>query len=395
MNLDGGWTGEDVDPVGDASSPTRAEPVWPGRPGQPGRSALFEIPNSTRGFEAACQRATCSSRSGTCDYTPVDGGDIAGRARPAVDVLVIPDGYRQLRDPGARHEGQAGPPRLGQRRWPDRRLAGRRRGRGQGRRVDRSSSATRKTNMPGHARPGRRSTRPARWPPASAIATGSCTRTTGRCSRASGTAVGDLPGAGHARLRDVRPGHRGRHAGRHGRRRRRGGRRRGVSSRSPSTRTSGPGPQGTQRMLWNAIVGPDPAALGPGWRPARKARAAAEKAAARRGGDAARPRLGHPHPGRRQRMRRRRPRSSSAAAPRSSARTSTVTSLFLVANRHDLSYDEHPFFTLVVARPREAGIRPPGGQPAVASTDGPAARYLRVAGPPRVLALSSGDLHDA
>ena len=57
------------------------------------------------------------------------------------------------------------------------------------------------------------------------------------------------------------------------------------------------------------------------------------------------------------------------AAPRRRGRppaTSTATSLFLVANREDLSYDEHPFFTLVVADLAEGRHHAAGGQPAVA-----------------------------
>ena len=72
----------------------------------------------------------------------------------------------------------------------------------------------------------------------------------------------DLPGRRHARLRDVRPRHRRRQ--------------RWPARRPSSTRPSAPGgsssfsidpnfrawTQGTQRMLWNAIVGPDPAGFG-------------------------------------------------------------------------------------------------------------------------------------
>jgi hypothetical protein len=113
--------------------------------------------------------------------------------------------------------------------------------------------------------------------------------------------------------------------------------------------------QGTQRLLWNAILGPDP--VGPAVAPAAgsKARAAAEKAAAeavanvRDLGSAIRIRVAT---------------SDAAATARILARRGAEVvredlgddTLFLVANRDDLSYDEHPFFTLVVRDLESAGI---------------------------------------
>ena len=128
--------------------------------------------------------------------------------------------------------------------------------------------------------------------------------------------------------------------------------------------------QGTQRLLWNAIVGPDPPAFGAAAPAGSKARAAAEKAAptaARRLPDA---RLGHPDPGRRRGCGRDGQDPATATAPRSSGIDVGGEVLFLVANRKDLSYEEHPFFGLVVRDLEKAGITTTGGQPAVAARPG-------------------------
>ena len=114
--------------------------------------------------------------------------------------------------------------------------------------------------------------------------------------------------------------------------------------------------EGTQRILWNAIVGDDAPGF-TGLAAGSKARAAAEKAAA----DAAATLLD----------------LGSAIRIRVAKADATATAkvlqrhgaevvrqtvdgdvLFLVANREDLSYDEHPFFTLVIADLAAAGVTP-------------------------------------
>ena len=124
--------------------------------------------------------------------------------------------------------------------------------------------------------------------------------------------------------------------------------------------------QGTQRLLWNAIVGPDPAGFGPGLLAGSRARAAAEKAAL----DAASklPNFGSA-------IRIRVARTDAAAAAKIlSRRGSDVVridlgseTLFLVANRRDLSYEEHPFFGLLIRELETRRDRPSGRQPAVGS----------------------------
>jgi hypothetical protein len=115
--------------------------------------------------------------------------------------------------------------------------------------------------------------------------------------------------------------------------------------------------QGTQRLLWNAIVGADPALKAPALAAGSKARAAAEKAAT----DAA-DRL---------------PALGSAIRIRVAAVDATATAkilsrrgaevvridlgsevLFLVANRKDLSAEESPLFGLVLGDLDKAGIDP-------------------------------------
>jgi hypothetical protein len=114
--------------------------------------------------------------------------------------------------------------------------------------------------------------------------------------------------------------------------------------------------QGTQRLLWNAILGPDAAsALPAGLAAGSRERAAAEKAAA----DAADrlPQLGSA-------IRIRVATGDALAAAKILNRHGAETVriqlngevLFLVANRKDLSYDEHPSFGLIVRDLQAAGI---------------------------------------
>ena len=113
--------------------------------------------------------------------------------------------------------------------------------------------------------------------------------------------------------------------------------------------------QGTQRLLWNAIVGPDPVGFGAAAPAGSKERAAAEKAAQ----DAA---AGVVEFGSAIRIR---VAASDAAATarilnRHGAEVVRIDLggevLFLVANRKDLSFEEHPYFGTVVRDLERAGI---------------------------------------
>jgi hypothetical protein len=113
--------------------------------------------------------------------------------------------------------------------------------------------------------------------------------------------------------------------------------------------------QGTQRLLWNAIVGPVPVGVGAAPLAGSKERAAAEKAAQDAAGavvefgSAIRIRV----------------RAADAAVTakilnRHGAEVARIDLgaevLFLVANRKDLSYEEHPYFGTVVRELDKAGI---------------------------------------
>ena len=114
--------------------------------------------------------------------------------------------------------------------------------------------------------------------------------------------------------------------------------------------------QGTQRLLWNAIVGRPRRGAAAAPLAGSRQRAAAEKAAADgRCGDPE-PRVGDPHPGRRGRCR----GTRSKVLRRHGAEVVRLDvdgdALFLVANRKDLSYDEHPTFPLIVRDLERAGV---------------------------------------
>ena len=91
MNLGGGWTGEPVAPTG-AVVPAQAPPAPPALPADVPSVALFEIPNSTRGFEAAFQAKYLFEQVWHLPYEDVTAADIAA-GLAGTDVLVIPDGY--------------------------------------------------------------------------------------------------------------------------------------------------------------------------------------------------------------------------------------------------------------------------------------------------------------
>ena len=115
--------------------------------------------------------------------------------------------------------------------------------------------------------------------------------------------------------------------------------------------------QGTQRLLWNAIVGPDPAGFGAAPLAGSRERAAAEKAAQDAAasvvdfGSAIRVRVAAA--------------DAVATAKILSRRGAEVARinlgnevLFLVANRKDLSAEESPLFTFIVRDLAKAGIDP-------------------------------------
>ncbi len=112
--------------------------------------------------------------------------------------------------------------------------------------------------------------------------------------------------------------------------------------------------QGTHRLLWNAIVGPDPSAAA-GLFAGSQARAAAEKAAL----DAAAklPELGSAI---RVRVALKDAKATAQILQRRSSEVVRIDlgteTLFLVGNKKDLSNEEHPWFSLAIREMEQAGI---------------------------------------
>ena len=353
MNLDGGWTGNPNTPSG-ALVPALAAPTWP-VPAELPSIGLLENVRSTRGFESAGQTRWLFEQGWglerNVDYDDVTPADVVA-GLPGIDVLVIPDGYAGylVQDLGAKGK-------RGLRDWVN---AGGRIVAWQGGALvaAKAGASTVKfgnsqTNAPGTLirvsvdgdSPLAASVGERNWvmylddrtmaaglgsPVAVFPASGDPDYAT------SGLTIGVDSLAGSVAVADEAVG-----AGR-------------VVSFSidPNFRAW---TQGTQRMLWNAIVGPDPAGFGAGLLAGSRERAAAEKAAADAAaslvefGSAIRVRVAA---------------SDAAATARVLNRHGAEVArfdlggevLFLVANRRDLSYDEHPFFGLVVRDLERAGI---------------------------------------
>jgi hypothetical protein len=353
MNLDGGWTGNPNTPSGALVAPLAA-PEWT-LPAELPSIGLLENVRSTRGFESAGQTRWLFERAwgleNGADYVDVTPADVVA-GLPGIDVLVIPDGY-----PGYLVQDLGAKGKRALREWVN----------GGGRIVAwqggavvaaKAGASTVKfgnsqTNAPG-------TLIRVSVDDGSPLAAGVGARNwvmyldDPRMQPGLGTSVADFPAfgdpdyatsgltigvdslAGSTAVADEAVG-----AGR-------------VVSFSidPNFRAWS---QGTQRMLWNAIVGPDPAGFGAPAAAGSRERAAAEKAAA----DAA---AGLLEFGSAIRIR---------VAVEDAATTAKVLKrhgaevarfdlvdgvLFVVANRKDLSYDEHPFFTLVVRDLEAAGI---------------------------------------
>ncbi|MFL5722455.1 MAG: M14 family zinc carboxypeptidase [Chloroflexota bacterium] len=354
MNLDGGWTGEDVAPIGTAVA-LQAPPPPPTLPAATPSIGLFEIPNSSRGFEAAGQTRYLFDKvwglaNGT-DYRDVTAADItAGLA--GIDVLIIPDGYANY---GVQALGAKGKRAL--RDWVN----------GGGRLVAwqggvevavKAGVSTVKlagshTDAPGTLirvsldgssplaagigdrdwvmyqddrtmKPGLGSS-VATFPASGQPDYATSGLTIGVDGLAGTSALVDEGiGAGRAVLFSVDPNFRG-------------------------------WTQGTQRLLWNAIFGGDPAGAGLAPAAGSRQRAAAEKAAA--DAVATVPDLGSA-------IRIRVASGDAAATAKVLQRRSReavrvdlgAETLFLVANRADLSAEEDPSFALVLGDLDKAGI---------------------------------------
>ncbi len=349
MDLDGGWTGQTVAPSAQVVPPVGV-PAWDASGGLP-TVGLFEIPNSTRGYEAAYQTKYLFRDVWDLPFTDVTAADIiAGLA--GVDVLVMPDGYANY---GVQALGSKGKKAL--RDWVN---AGGRIVAWQGGAVVAAKSGassakfgTSHTNAPGtlirvavdDASPLATDIGDRAWvmyqddmtmQPGLGQVVASFPAPADADHATSGLAIKVDTLAGTAAVVDEAVG-----AGR-------------VVSFSvdPNFRAW---TQGTQRMLWNAIVGDAPDDFGAAALAGSKARAAAEKAALTAAdalppvGSAIRIRVA----------------ASAAAATakilnRHGAEVVRIDDgrevLFLVANRKALSFEEHPFFGQVIRELQRAGI---------------------------------------
>ena len=351
MDLDGGYSGEIVTPSSVEVAPVAA-PAWDGARAVPS-VGLFEIPNSTRGYEAAYQTKYLFTEVWELPYTDVTADDIVA-GLDDIDVLVMPDGYANY---GVQALGSKGKRAL--RDWVN---AGGRVVAWQGGAVvaAKTGASTAKfgtshTNAPGtlirvavdETSPLAADIGERAWVmyqddmtmlPGLGQVVASFPAASDPDHATSGLAIKTDTLAGTAAVVDEAVG-----AGR-------------VVSFSidPNFRAWS---QGTQRILWNAIVGTDPSGFGNATPAGSKVRAAAEKAAL-----VAADRL---------------PAYGSAIRIRVAGADATATAkilnrhgaevtridvdgdaLFLVANRGDLGQHEHPFFGLVIRDLEKAGIQP-------------------------------------
>ncbi len=90
LNLKGGYTGDNVSPEAE-KVPRLGAPTWDGRGDIPS-IGLFEIPNSSRGYESAGQTRYVFEQMWNLPYRKVTANQIIG-GLDDIDVLVVPDGY--------------------------------------------------------------------------------------------------------------------------------------------------------------------------------------------------------------------------------------------------------------------------------------------------------------
>lgn len=91
LNLRGGSSGSVLDPAAERVAPIRTEVPWTEDQGDR-RVGLYQIPLSTRGWETAGQARYLFDDVWDLQYTDVTTGDIKDGLR-GIDVLVMPDGY--------------------------------------------------------------------------------------------------------------------------------------------------------------------------------------------------------------------------------------------------------------------------------------------------------------
>ena len=100
MNVRGGYSGRAINPDAVRVPAINAEVKWTQDQGNR-RVALYKIPHSTRGWEAARQARYLFDDVWNLRYKDIKTRDIKEGLR-GFDVLVMPDGYAPLRKPGVR-----------------------------------------------------------------------------------------------------------------------------------------------------------------------------------------------------------------------------------------------------------------------------------------------------
>jgi hypothetical protein len=90
LNLKGGYTGDELSPSAELL-PLQRTPHWDGDGSVPS-VGVFEIPGSSRGFEATGQLRYVFENMWNLPYRNVTANQII-RGLPNIDVLVVPDGY--------------------------------------------------------------------------------------------------------------------------------------------------------------------------------------------------------------------------------------------------------------------------------------------------------------
>jgi hypothetical protein len=92
LNLRGGWSGAQIAPSAQSVPSLGAVPA-PTLPANVPNIGLFEIPISSRGFEAAGQFRWLADTRWHLPYTEISADDIRSGRLDGIDELVIPDGY--------------------------------------------------------------------------------------------------------------------------------------------------------------------------------------------------------------------------------------------------------------------------------------------------------------
>lgn len=105
LNVSGGYSGQEVEPEAELVPEIQSEVAW-GKRQKGTHVALYKVPVSTRGWETAGQARYLFEQVWNLRYTEVRSGDIRDGLQD-IDVLVIPDGWAPYALRALGREGQA------------------------------------------------------------------------------------------------------------------------------------------------------------------------------------------------------------------------------------------------------------------------------------------------